>query len=325
MAFSFRSAPVVWALVLPAILVVIAGTLLLGCTDTDTSDERLRVVATTNVVGDLVREIGGEEVNLTTLMGPGIDPHQYNASEGDVQRMARADWVVYNGLHLEGKMTDIFAEMDRRGVPTTAVAEVAIPNSLLIRSTEFESSYDPHVWFDASLWRRAALHVGERLAELDPDHADLYTERAADYAERMDALHEEAAEEIKRIPETQRVLVTSHDAFRYLGDAYGLDVRGLQGISTATEAGTADVRALARFVEEQRIPMLFAETSVSERGIRAVQEAVRDRGFDIAISDALYGDALGNADTPTGTYEGAMRHNIDIIVQGLSRELAEDS
>ena len=299
-----------------------ASVALTGCT-TDDADDRLRVVATTNVVGDLVREIGGEEVHLTTLMGPGIDPHQYNASEGDVQRMAQADWVVYNGLHLEGKMTDVFAEMDRRGVPTTALAETSIPDSLLIRSTEFEGSYDPHVWFDASLWRRAALHVGERLAELDPDNAERYTERAVDYAERLDALHEEVGEQIQQIPEEQRVLVTSHDAFQYLGDAYGLEVRGLQGISTATEAGTADVRALARFVEEQRIPMLFAETSVSERGIRAVQEAVRDRSFDINISDALYGDALGDADTPTGTYEGAMRHNIDIIVRGLSGDLPE--
>ncbi|MFO8231220.1 MAG: zinc ABC transporter substrate-binding protein [Longimonas sp.] len=295
--------------------------LVAGCSSSgadSTSEDRVSVVATTNVVGDLVRQVGGDAVALTTLMGPGIDPHQYNASEGDVQRMAGADMVVYNGLHLEGKMVDLFPEMDRRGISTTALAEASVPDSLRIGSTEYASAYDPHVWFDVSLWRRAALHLGDALADLDPDHATAYRERAADYAARLDSLDTYAREQIATIPETQRVLVTSHDAFRYLGAAYDIEVRGLQGISTDSEAGTADVQALAGFIAERQIPTIFAETSVSERGLQAVQEAVRSRGFEVQLGNALYGDALGDAGTPTGTYIGAVRHNIDTIVEGLT-------
>lgn len=295
--------------------------LVAGCSSSGadaTSEDRVSVVATTNVVGDLVRQVGGDAVALTTLMGPGIDPHQYNASEGDIQRMAGADMVVYNGLHLEGKMVDLFPEMDRRGISTTALAEASVPDSLRIGSTEYASAYDPHVWFDVSLWRRAALHLGDALTDLDPDHATAYRERAADYAARLDSLDTYAREQIATIPETQRVLVTSHDAFRYLGAAYDIEVRGLQGISTDSEAGTADVQALAGFIAEQQIPTIFAETSVSERGLQAVQEAVRSRGFEVQLGNALYGDALGDAGTPTGTYIGAVRHNIDTIVEGLT-------
>jgi manganese/zinc/iron transport system substrate-binding protein len=295
--------------------------LVAGCSSSGadaTSEDRVRLVATTNVVGDLVRQVGGDVVALTTLMGPGIDPHQYNASEGDIQRMAGADMIVYNGLHLEGKMVDLFPEMDRRGIATTALAEEAVPDSLRIGSTEYASAYDPHVWFDVSLWRRAALHLGEALAELDPDHASAYRERATDYAARLDSLDTYARTQIATIPEAQRVLVTSHDAFRYLGAAYDIEVRGLQGISTDSEAGTADVQALADFIVERRLPTIFAETSVSERGLRAVQEAVRSQGFMVQLGDPLYGDALGDADTPEGTYIGAVRHNIDTIVGGLA-------
>lgn len=305
-------------------MLLLLGSMSLGATGCSSSeaepdaDDQLRVVATTNVVGDLVRQVGGDAVALTTLMGPGIDPHQYNASQGDIQRMASADVVAYNGLHLEGKMTDLFPEMDQRGVPTIALAEDAVPDSLRIGSTEYASAYDPHVWFDVSLWRRAALHLGDRLAELDPDHASAYRERASTYAADLDSLDTYAREQIATIPEEQRVLITSHDAFRYLGAAYNLEVRGLQGISTDSEAGTADVQALARFIAERRIPTIFAETSVSERGLRAVQAAVQSRGFEVQLGDALYGDALGDADTPTGTYIGAVQHNIDTIVDGLA-------
>ena len=305
-------------------LTLLAGMIVgaVGCSSAESpspsSEDRLRVVATTNVVGDVVRQVGGDAVALTTLMGPGIDPHQYNASEGDIQRMAGADALFYNGLHLEGKMTDLFPEMDRRGIPTTALAEEAVPDSLRIGSTEYASAYDPHVWFDVSLWRQVAVHVGDTLAELDPEHAEGYRKRAADHAALLDSLHSYAHEQFATIPAEQRVLITSHDAFRYLGAAYDLEVRGLQGISTDSEAGTADVQALARFVAERRIPTIFAETSVSERGLQAVREAVRSRGFEVKLGSALYGDALGDADTSTGTYVGAVRHNIDTIVDGLA-------
>ena len=277
----------------------------------------MNVVVTTNIIGDLVRQVAGDRVTLTTLMGAGVDPHLYRASEGDVQTMAEADLVLYNGLHLEGKMTDVFAQMNERSVPTSALAADAVPDSLLIPSAEYASSYDPHVWFDVQLWRRVTQHVGDVLARRDTARAEAYRSSADAYAQRLDSLHQYVMRQAKRIPEDRRVLVTSHDAFRYLGQAYDIEVRGLQGISTASEAGTQDVQTLADFVVTRRIPALFVESSVSPRGIEAVQAAVKAKGFQVRLGGTLYGDALGDRGTPTGTYIGALRHNIDTIVQGL--------
>ena len=283
----------------------------------DFTTRKMNVVVTTNIISDLVRQIGGDQVALTTLMGPGVDPHLYRASEGDVQTMAEADLVLYNGLHLEGKMTDVFAQMNERSVPTSALADEAVPDSLLIPSTEYASSYDPHVWFDVELWARVTRHVSEVMAARDTAHAEIYRRNAEAYVQRLDSLDRCVTEQARRIPEEQRVLVTSHDAFRYLGRAYDIEVRGLQGISTATEAGTQDVQNLADFVVERRIPALFVESSVSPRGINAVQKAVRAKGFSVTVGGTLYGDALGDRGSPAGTYVGALRHNIDTIVEGL--------
>lgn len=277
----------------------------------------MQVVATTNIIGDLVRQIAGDRVELTTLMGPGVDPHLYKASEGDVQRMAQADVVLYNGLDLEGKMTEVFAQMQQRGLTTSAIADDAVPESLRIGSEEYVGNHDPHVWFDVELWARAARHVGAVLAAKDTARAAAYRARAAAYAQRLDSLDQYVTRQVQHIPSERRVLITSHDAFSYLGRAYDIEVRGLQGISTATEAGAADVQALAQFVAERRIPAIFVETSVSPRGIQAVQEAVAAKGFQVEVGGTLYGDALGNRGTPEGTYIGAVRHNIDTIVSGL--------
>lgn len=316
-SFSSRFAPLrSWwiALLLISVAAGVGG----GCTSSSSSpdDGRLRVVATTNILGDLVQQLAGDRVHLSTLMGPGVDPHLYKASEGDIQRMAQADWVLYNGLHLEGKMTEIFPEMDRRGIATTAAA-ASLPDSVLIPSADYASAYDPHVWFDVDLWRRVAARVGQTLARLDTAHAATYRERTEAYVQRLDSLDRYATTEMQRVPDAKRVLITSHDAFRYLGRAYAIEVRGLQGISTTSEAGTRDVQNLADFVAERRIPALFVETSVSPRGIRAVQKAVEARGFRVRVGGTLYGDALGDAGTPTGTYVGAVRHNVDTIVSGL--------
>ncbi|WP_022836698.1 metal ABC transporter solute-binding protein, Zn/Mn family [Salisaeta longa] len=283
----------------------------------DFSERKMQVVATTNIIGDLVRQIAGDRVELTTLMGPGVDPHLYKASEGDVQRMAQADVVLYNGLDLEGKMTEVFAQMQQRGLTTSAIADDAVPESLRIGSEEYVGNHDPHVWFDVELWARAARHVGAVLAAKDTARAAAYRARAAAYAQRLDSLDQYVTRQVQHIPSERRVLITSHDAFSYLGRAYDIEVRGLQGISTATEAGAADVQALAQFVAERRIPAIFVETSVSPRGIQAVQEAVAAKGFQVEVGGTLYGDALGNRGTPEGTYIGAVRHNIDTIVSGL--------
>jgi manganese/zinc/iron transport system substrate-binding protein len=217
-------------------------------------------------------------------------------------------------------MTDVFAQMSRRSVPASALADDALPDSALVPSSEYASSYDPHVWFDVELWAQVARHVGEVMAARDTAHAAAYRRNAAAYAQRLDTLDRYVAEQAERIPEERRVLITSHDAFRYLGRAYDIEVRGLQGISTDTEAGTRDVQNLADFVVKRKIPALFVESSVSPRGIEAVRKAVQARGFEVTLGGTLYGDALGDRDTPQGTYVGALRHNIDTIVKGLLDE-----
>ncbi|QXD14446.1 zinc ABC transporter substrate-binding protein [Rhodocaloribacter litoris] len=282
----------------------------------DLSGRPIRVVATTSLVADLVRHIGGERVDVTGLMGPGVDPHLYKASEGDVTRMASADVIFYNGLHLEGKMTEVFEQMKQRGIPTYAVTD-GIDTTRYRSSAYFTGNYDPHIWFDVSLWMEAARYVAKVLATLDPAHAATYEANARRYVAELETLEAYVRARVAEIPAAQRVLITSHDAFGYFGRAYGFEVRGLQGISTATEAGAADVQALADFVATRRIPAMFVESSVSPRGIEAVRAAVRARGFDVRIGGTLYGDALGAPDTPAGTYTGMVRHNVDTIVDAL--------
>lgn len=277
----------------------------------------MRVVATTSLIADLVDRIGGDLVDVEGLMGPGVDPHLYQASEGDVSAMTRADLIFYNGLHLEGKMVDIFEQMHSRGADVHAVT-AGVEESELIASEQFTGSLDPHIWFDPVLWKRAAVLVGETLASADSLHADRYRDEAGRFGAELDSLFTWAAGEMASIPEGNRVLITSHDAFGYFGRAFDLEVRGLQGISTALEAGTADVRDLAEFVATSRIPAMFVETSISPRGIEAVREAVRARGFDVEIGGTLYGDALGSPGTAEAGYVGMFRSNVATIVAGLS-------
>jgi len=288
----------------------------------DPLDGRIRVVATTGQAGDLVRHVGGEHVAVTVLMGPGIDPHQYKASAGDVERLRTADLIVSNGLHLEAKMAEVLERLGERR-PTLAVAE-AIPAQHLDRPDAFKGAYDPHVWFDPRLWRHALDSVTEKLTELAPGHAADFSANAAAHAAEFDALLLYGREKFATVPEQQRVLVTAHDAFHYFGQAFGLEVKGLQGISTATEAGTGDVQDLAHFIAERGIPALFVESSVSPRAIEAVIEAVRSRGAEVRVGGEIYSDALGDRDTPTGQYIGMVRHNIDTIVAALRGETTHD-
>jgi manganese/zinc/iron transport system substrate-binding protein len=278
-------------------------------------DGRLEVVATTGQIGDLVRNVGGEDVAVTTLMGPGIDPHLYKASAGDVERLRRADVIFYNGLHLEAKMAEVLGRLAERR-PTVAVAEAA-PAERLLSPADYAGAHDPHIWFDVALWMHALEAVRDALIEHDPAHAEAYRSRAREYRAELEELDRHARETLASIPEGQRVLITAHDAFNYLGRAYGLEVRGLQGISTATEAGTADVQQLAEFVTERRIPALFVESSVSPRAIEAVREAVRARGFEVGLGEELFSDALGDPGSGAGTYLGMVRHNVDAIASAL--------
>ena len=285
----------------------------------DVSERTVRVVATTSMVADLAREVGGDRVEVEGLMGPGVDPHLYRPRESDVTRLVGADLVLYNGLELEGKMGEVLEQVEGRGIVAEPVAE-AIPRDSLLAPPEFQGNPDPHVWMDVGLWGRVADAVAEALSGLDPTHAATYAANARAYRARLDSLDGWVRQQVARVPPDRRVLVTAHDAFNYFGRAYGFEVRGLQGISTSTEAGTADVRDLAAFVAERQIPALFVETSVSGRSIEAVIRAVQDRGADVRIGGDLFSDALGDAGTPEGTYEGMVRHNVSTIVGGLTGE-----
>ena len=283
----------------------------------DIAQRNIQVVATTGMVGDVVRNVGGDRLEITTLMGPGIDPHAFKASERDVISLAEADLIFYNGLHLEAKMAEVFERMQGR-VRTVAIAH-AIDEAELLAPPEFEGAFDPHVWFDVNLWAHTVDSVEEALIEIDPTNEDLYRSNAERYRGELEELDAYVTEQAKLVPPERRVVITAHDAFNYFGEGYGFEVRGLQGISTATEAGAADVRALADEIAQREIPAIFIETSVSTRFVTAVQEAVRSRGFEVAIGGELFSDAMGDAGTPEGTYIGMVRHNIDTIVGGLTR------
>ena len=277
--------------------------------------ETIRVVTTVGMIADAAEHVGGDRVEVEGLMGPGIDPHLYKASEGDVRRLERADVIFYGGLHLEAKMADVLERIGERRL-TRAVTD-GIPRSRLI--SVGAGQHDPHVWFDVALWKGAVREIRDTLAAADPAHAEGYRARAAAYLAELDALDAEVRRKSATVPPRARVIVTAHDAFGYFGRAYGFEVIGLQGISTASEAGAKDVQRLADLIATRRIPAIFVESSVSPRTIEAVQEAVRSRGFDVEIGGSLFSDAMGSAGTPEGTYVGMVRHNADTITSALRR------
>jgi manganese/zinc/iron transport system substrate-binding protein len=304
-------------------MIVILVTLALGlvaCGDDAASgaeigDRQIRVVATTGMIADAVQNVGGERVEVTGLMGPGIDPHLYRPTASDVTSLERADIIFYNGLELEGRMTDMFVRLART-TPTVPVAQ-DIAEDRLLESQDYEDAHDPHIWFDVDLWTQAVRVVQRELTELDPDHADVYQANADEYVAELEALDAYVFEQIETIPEQSRVLITAHDAFGYFGERYGVEVIGLQGISTAAEAGAADVQDLSRMLVEREIKAVFIETSVPRSTIEAVQSAAQSRGHEVEIGGELFSDAMGSKGTPEGTYIGMIRHNVDTIVEAL--------
>lgn len=277
---------------------------------------RLNIVTTTGHIGDAARIVGGERVNVTSLMGPGIDPHLYVASEGDVRRLTDADIILYNGLFLEARMSNVLQRIGQQKL-VVAVAE-AVPEAQRLPSEDYADAYDPHVWFDVGLWQIVVAAVRDALIAADPDHAAEYEANAAAYLSELAELEQYVQAQAARIPPEQRVLITAHDAFGYFGRAYSFEVMGLQGISTEAEASAADVQALADFIVANRIPALFIESSVPVRTVEAVQAAVAAQGFQVAIGGELFSDALGDQNTPEGSYVGMVRHNVDTIVGALS-------
>jgi len=304
----------------PLLTALLVPTLVTGCGGADAdADGRPHIVATIGMITDAAERIGGDRVRVTGLMGPGIDPHLYKASAGDVRTLSSADLILYNGLHLEAAMADLLRQMDGRTM-TRAVTD-PIPREELLRPPEFEGAFDPHVWFDVRLWVYAVEAVGEALAGIDPEGEEEFRARVTEYRDELLALDDWVRAEVERVPPERRVLVTAHDAFNYFGRAYDFEVVGLQGLTTVAEAGTGDVQRVTGIVVDRRIPAIFVETSVPHRNIEAVRAAARARGFPVELGGTLFSDAMGDPGTDEGTYPGMVRHNVRTIVEALSREV----
>ena len=279
------------------------------------TDSPIKVVATVGMVADLVREVGGEFVEVEQICGTGVDPHLYKATRDDVRTLGSADVVFYCGLMLEGKMTDTLVKL-ARSRPVIAVTEAVDP-SVLLEPDELAGHYDPHVWMDVAAWSNCVAVVESQLVELDSEHADNYHQNAKSLVQRLDALHQYGQKVIGSIPEDRRVLVTSHDAFNYLGRAYGLDVQGVQGISTDSEAGLQRVNELVDMLVAKRVQSVFVESSVPRKSIEALVEGARAKGHTISIGGELFSDAMGADGSYEGTYIGMLDHNLTTIALSL--------
>lgn len=318
---------------IPNEFVALAGAVLLctamfGCTDAAvdgrsanssaavapyTGTGPIRAVCTTGMVADMVRHVGGERVAVDQLMGEGIDPHLFKATPDVVRRLSEADVVFYSGLHLEGRMTDVFERMTHR-TPTVAVTST-IPAEKLIDVGG--GAHDPHVWFDVALWSETAVAVERFLGQLDPAHAKEYSERATAYRRELAQLDDGCRTQLQTIPKERRALVTAHDAFHYFGRAYDVEAKAIQGVSTDTEAGVKEVNNLVEFIADRKIRAVFVETSVSSRNIESLIEGCMSRGHQVLIGGELYSDSMGKPGTSEGTYVGMVRHNVEVIVRAL--------
>lgn len=297
----------------PFITLALVG---IGCSpQPPAASKRPQVVATTGMIADSARRILGDDAEVVALMGPGVDPHLYKASEGDVRRLSEADLVLVNGLHLEGKLSDLLLRMARTR-PVIAVTE-GIDPSRLREPPELQGSYDPHVWFDVSLWAETVDPIATAACELWPASCEQFRARAEAWKEELLGLDREVTSTLADLPQAARVLVTAHDAFGYFGDRYGFEVVGLQGLSTATEAGLRDVERVVELVVSREIKAIFVESSVSPRALEAVQAAVRSRGREVAIGGSLFSDAMGVEGTVEGEFPGMVRHNVRTILEAL--------
>ncbi|MEM9627774.1 MAG: zinc ABC transporter substrate-binding protein [Pseudomonadota bacterium] len=303
---------------------VFAGVLLatsaIASTGHAAADSGLKAVATIGMIADVAANVAGDCVAIETMMGPGVDPHLYKASARDVRSLQQAGAILYSGYALEGQLGDVLEKLGEKK-PTLAVAPAAIDPGDLI-TTQDVYGVDPHLWMDASLWSDTAPVIAETFAEIAPDCAADMTSRAAAYSEQLTALDGWIQASVASIPEEQRVLVTAHDAFAYFGRAYGIEVAGVQGISTESEAGIADIREMVNTVVERAVPAVFIESTINPRTIQAVIDAAAERGQAIEIGGELYSDAMGEPGTVGGTYIGMLVENTLTIVEALGGEPA---
>ena len=300
--------------VIGLLAVLIMGAAFFSIKRTSFEKTKLLIVCTTGMIADAVNVLAGEQFQVKALMGPGVDPHLYRARESDVHALSNADLIFYNGLHLEGKMGDLFAHMNRY-VPTIAIAK-QVPIDELIES-DFEGIYDPHVWHDIMLWRTTIPLIRDELIKKDPSNKMLYKQRAQQYLAQLNATERYIKQQVAQIPPEKRILITAHDAFAYFGKRYGFEVVGLQGISTDAMVSARDIQQIADFIVNKKVRSIFLEASIPSRSIEAVQKAVAARGWHLAIAPELFSDSLGDESTTADTYCDMLKHNIDVIVNAL--------
>jgi manganese/zinc/iron transport system substrate-binding protein len=281
----------------------------------------LTITTTTGMVTDIVRQVAGDRAEVVGIIGEGVDPHLYKPTRGDVARLMEADVVFYSGLLLEGKMTDTLIQVSNRK-PVFAVTE-QVDESYLLEPEGFAGHFDPHLWMDAQGWIQAVEAVARALSEVDPKNADYYRDNADRYLAELEELDAYVERIVGSIPRGSRVLVTAHDAFNYFGRAYGIEVVGIQGISTESEAGLDDINQLVDLLVDKQVVAVFVETSVADKNVRALLEGARARGHDVTIGGELYSDAMGPPGTYEGTYIGMIDHNATVIARALGGDAPE--
>ncbi len=309
-------------LILPTLFL---GLLLPSCRDsagTASGDAKPRVVATIAMIADVAREVGGDHVEVDNIIGEGVDPHLYLPTTSDLKQLQSADLILYNGMMLEGKMSDTMARFARSGKPVHAVTDLIL-ESPGYAMTDGADHYDPHVWMDVAGWSKATDVITAALVDLAPAHADAFRANAAEYRKELERLDDYARRSLGSIPQRQRVLVTAHDAFGYMARAYGLEVRGIQGISTESEAGLKGINELVEQLIAREIPAVFVESSVPRKSVEALVEGARARGHEVSIGGELFSDAMGAPGTYEGTYIGMIDHNITTITRALGGEAPE--
>lgn len=301
---------------LHTIVLMIFFTQISGCSQKrENLDGKITIVCTTGILADMVMNLVDSSFEVKSLMGPGVDPHLYKATHGDLQLLRSADIIIYNGLFLEGKMAEILEKLNQQKL-VWAAAEF-LDRSELIQSKDFESSFDPHVWFDVKLWSKVARITAEKLKAQYPEKSAIIQEKSGNYQLILQNLHESIQKEIQEIPAKQRVLITAHDAFSYFGKAYDMEVKGLQGLSTLSESGLRDISDLVKFIIERNVAAVFVETSVSEKAIKSVVAGCKEKGHTVKVGGSLYSDALGEKNTSEGNYIGMVKYNVSTIVNGL--------
>lgn len=290
------------------------GIMASSCSNPDAASTEQYVVCTTNIIADVAKNLLPEEVQVISLMGAGVDPHLYKAGQKDLEYLQKAKVVVENGLHLEGKMAEVMSKLSR--YKTVVKMSDGVSEQQLIRVSK--EVYDPHIWFDVELWKGATTHLSEKLTEAYPEYKEEIEQNAKTYIQTLSLLNAEVKKLTASIPKDKRILATAHDAFSYFGQKYGLEVRGLQGISTQSEFGLKDVSDLVKFLVDREIPAVFVETSVSEKSIRSVVEGCQKKNHQIVIGGKLYSDALGGANEAGNTYVNMVRSNVNTIVNALN-------